>query len=390
MRAVIVNHPGPPEVLQAIDLPDPQPGPAEVAVTVEVAAITFIDTQLRAGTSPRPADAFPLVIGNGVGGTVATLGEGVDPDWLGATVITSTGGRGGYASRALAAANDLHRLPAGLDLQPAVALLADGRTALGLARAGGIEPGATMVVTAAAGGVGGLLVQIGADVGARVIALAGSRSKLDHARSLGAEVAINYRDPDWPEELAAATAAGAHVVFDGVGGDTSQRLFDCLTTGGRYLPHGAASGTWGQIDDQLAEDRHITIVPLTKIGSAPGENFTLIEEVLALAARGKIRPTIGQTFPLERAADAHAAIEGRTTLGKTLLLARKWPSGDSGLGSKRAVRAPHRRPMDAPGARRTREGWPAIPGSARHFGRNLAPGAGRDSQEGPARRGDPP
>src|SRR5688572_32842679 len=113
MRAVIADRTGPPDVLEPVELPDPEPAAGQVLVAVEAAAITFIDTQVRAGTSPRPLppDAFPVVLGNGVAGTVAAVGAGVPDSWTGAAVVTTTGGRGGYASRALAAASDLHRIP---------------------------------------------------------------------------------------------------------------------------------------------------------------------------------------------------------------------------------------------------------------------------------------
>src|SRR5262245_64429895 len=123
MRVILAERPGPPQVLSAVERPDPEPGPGQVLVDVAVAAITFVDTQMRAGTFPRlPASAFPVVLGNGVGGTVAALGDGVDGAWLGADVVTATGGRGGYASLALAATDDLHRLPPGLALADAGAL----------------------------------------------------------------------------------------------------------------------------------------------------------------------------------------------------------------------------------------------------------------------------
>lgn len=133
MRAVVAARPGPPEVLEVVDLPDPAPGPGEVVVGVEVVTTTFVDTELRAGRGPRPvaASEFPLVPGNGVAGTVAVVGAGVDRSWLGVSVVTSTGGRGGYASRAVAAVEDLHRIPEDVDPLTATALLADGRTALG-------------------------------------------------------------------------------------------------------------------------------------------------------------------------------------------------------------------------------------------------------------------
>jgi NADPH:quinone reductase len=317
MRAILAEHPGPPQVLSAVELPDPEPGPGQVLVDVAVAAITFVDTQMRAGTFPGlPASAFPVVLGNGVGGTVAARGEGVDGAWLGAEVVASTGGRGGYASRALAAVDDLHRVPSGLPLPDAVALLADGRTALALIQAAEVAPGQTVAVTAAGGGVGGLLVQRARQAGADVIALAGGARKLAHARSLGASATVDYRAPGWEDRLREAAPAGLDAAFDGVGGDVGPALVALVRPGGRYLPHGAASGRWAAVDE-----RAVTVIPLTAVGGSPADMYRLVEQAFALAAAGELRPTIGQTYPLADAAAAHAAIEARATLGKSLLLA---------------------------------------------------------------------
>jgi NADPH:quinone reductase len=316
MRAILAERPGPPQVLSAVELPDPEPGPGQVLVDVGVAAITFVDTQMRAGTFPGlPVSAFPVVLGNGVGGTVAALGEGADGAWLGAEVVTSTGGRGGYASLALAATDDLHRVPPGVALPDAVALLADGRTALALIQAAEVGSGQTVAVTAAGGGVGGLLVQLAHRVGAEVVALAGGARKLAHAASLGASATVDYRAEGWEDRLGEAAPAGLDAAFDGVGGDVGPALVARVRPGGRYLPHGAASGRWAAV-----EARGITVIPLSAVGGGPGEMYRLVEQAFALAAAGELRPTIGQTYPLAEAAAAHAAIEARATLGKTLLL----------------------------------------------------------------------
>ena len=320
MRAVVAARPGPPSVFEVVEVADPVPRVGHVLIDVEVAAITFIDTQMRAGTSPRSPGPFPIVLGNGVGGRVVAVGDGVEHSWLGQEVVSSTGGSGGYASRAIADVADLHRPPAGLDLQVAVALLADGRTAVGLADAAQITDGDTVVVTAAGGGVGSILVQLAARAGARVVALAGDSVKLDLARSLGAHDAINYRDADWARQIDAAAANGIDVVFDGVGGDVSAVLIDRARKGARYVTHGASSGSWAGIDGDEAAARSITIVPLWAIGTTPEAAFDLVERSFALARTGAIHPTIGQWFPLDRAADAHAAIERRATVGKTLLI----------------------------------------------------------------------
>lgn len=330
MRVMMTSRAGPPESFQPIDLPDPRPGTGQVVVAVEVASVTFIETQLRAGRSPGPPIRFPAVLGNGVGGRVVDAGDQVPRNWIGKEVVTATGGHGGYATHALASVDDLHRIPRELDLHTATALLADGRTAVGLARAAEISTRDTVLVTAAAGGVGGLLVQLAKNAGARVIALAGNEDKIEYARRLGADCGVSYRVPGWPEALRAATPSGVSVVFDGVGGDASHTLFDRLGPGGRYLPHGAASGSWSPVTDTMASGRAVTIVPLRAIGSTPGELFRHVEDALALAAAGVLRPTIGQTFELEQVAEAHAAIEARTTVGKTLLM----------VGADRATRPP--------------------------------------------------
>ena len=320
MRAVVADRAGTPEVLRLVVLPDPEPESGQVRVAVEAAAITFVDTLIRAGSTVGPPATFPVVLGNGVGGVIDRVGRDVDPAWIGSRVVTTTGGTGGYASFALARTTDLHRLPGRLGLRDATALLADGRTAVGLHRAADIQPGEVVVITAAAGGVGSLLVQLATASGARVIALAGSQVKLDHARGLGADDAVSYRDQGWAARIRATMPGGVDVVFDGIGGETTTALFPLVRHGGRYLPHGAAGGSWGTIDSAAAAERGVTVIPLAAIGADSGDLFALTEGALELAAEGSIRPTIGQTFPLGQAAAAHAAIESRTTIGKTLLL----------------------------------------------------------------------
>jgi NADPH:quinone reductase len=320
MRAVIADRPGAPDVLHPATLPDPEPGDGEVRVATEVAAITFIDTLIRAGSPVAPPTTFPVVLGNGVGGVVDLVGPDVDPAWIGASVVTTTGGTGGYASLALARTADLHRVPDRLGLPEAAALLADGRTAVGLHRAVRIRPGETVVITAAAGGVGSILVQLAKASGAQVIALAGGAAKLDHARSLGADTTVSYRDHDWADRLRTVVPDGVDVVFDGIGADTTTALFGLVRPGTRYVQHGAAGGSWGTIDPTTAADKAITVIPLSAIGATPDDLFSLTEHALNVAAKGTIRPIIGQTFPLDDAAAAHAAIESRTTVGKTLLL----------------------------------------------------------------------
>ncbi|MFJ6215242.1 zinc-binding dehydrogenase [Streptomyces sp. NPDC092296] len=307
---------GGPEVLVAGEAPDPVAGPGQVVVEVEFANITFVETQYRAtGAGPFPARP-PLVPGNGVGGAVAAVGPGVDPALIGRRVVSGTGGSGGYAERVAVAADGLVAVPAGLAMDTAVALLADGRTALSLVRAAAPRPGDRVLVEAAAGGVGTLLVQLAGAAGATVVAAVGGPRKADVARGLGAAVVVDYRQPDWSERVREAVG-GLDVVFDGVGGAIGRSAFELVERGGRMYSYGLAGGSWADVPDEAAAAREVTI----RRGPPgnPARLLALTADALAEAEAGRLRPLIGQRFPLERAADAHRAIETRATVGKTLL-----------------------------------------------------------------------
>jgi NADPH2:quinone reductase len=297
---------------------------------VEFASITFVETQLRAGTPPVPAMAprLPVILGNGVGGVVKSVGAGVstgagahpDSALAGRLVITTTGGSGGYAERVAVEAAGLIAVPEQLGLAEAVALLADGRTAIALIRAAALRAGETVLVEAAAGGVGSLLVQLARNAGTRVVAAAGGPRKVSLATELGADEAVDYTGPGWPGQVR-ALAGDVDVVFDGVGGETGLAAFGLLGGGGRFCSFGMASGSFARIPDDEAASRGVTVIrgaPVT-----PEQMRELSQAALAEAAAGRLRPVIGQRFPLERAADAHAAIASRVTVGKTLLVVRQ-------------------------------------------------------------------
>lgn len=285
-------------------------------VEVDASGITFVDTQSRAGRDPRPGPPPPLprVLGNGVAGRVTAVGPNVDPTLIGRPVVTATGGSGGYADRAVVPAGGVIAVPDGIESAVAVALLADGRTALALVRAAAITPTDRVLVTAAAGGVGSLLVQLAKAAGAReVMAAAGGERKRGRARQHGAGRMLDYTREGW-----AAEAGVVEVAFDGVGGEIGRAAYELLVPGGRFLGYGMASGAWVDVDD--AGERGVTVVPGHTLIRSPEDNRALVEQALSEAAAGRLRPVIGQTFPLSRAADAHAAIEARATVGKTVLV----------------------------------------------------------------------
>ncbi|TME29020.1 MAG: zinc-binding dehydrogenase, partial [Chloroflexi bacterium] len=279
-------------------------------IDVDVANLTFVETQVRAGRPPHPSmlPPLPAILGNGVGGMVAAVGHGVDSGLVGRRVVTSLRGTGGYAERAVADSSGLIEIQDQLRMQQAVALLADGRTAMMLARAAAIRPGETVLVEAAAGGVGSLLVQLAHSAGAFVVGTARGAHKLRLARELGASVVVDYTHPHWEDRLRACLG-GVDVVFDGVGGAIGRTAFDLLRRGGRFCAFGMASGAFVEIPDELVQ--RPTAAALRALAQA----------ALGEAVAGRLRPLIGQTFPLECAADAHAAMERRATVGKTLLLA---------------------------------------------------------------------
>ena len=319
MRAVVLRRFGGPEELAIADVADPVAGPGQAVVRVEFASITFVETQIRAGRPPVPAmaPALPVIPGNGVGGTVAAVGAGVDPALIGRRVVSTTGGSGGYAEQVAVAAADVIEVPATVAMPAAVALLADGRTALALMAAAVVQPGETVLVEAAAGGVGSLLVQLAGHAGARVVAAVGSPGKAALATELGASVAVDYSAPGWPERVR-RQASRVDVVFDGVGGEIAAAAFGLLASGGRFCAFGMASGEFARITDDEAGGRGITITRGARV--APEQMRELSQAALDEAAAGRLRPVIGQTYPLERAAQAHAALAARATIGKTLLV----------------------------------------------------------------------
>ena len=308
---------GGPEVLLAGEAADPVAGPGEALIAVAYANITFVETQMRSGGPSPFQPKLPLIPGNGVGGVVLAVGEGVDGELIGSRVVTSLNGSGGYAERAAVGAAAPFDVPDGLALDDAVALLADGRTATALIRAAEVRPGDRVLVEAAAGGVGSLLVQLARNAGARVIAVAGGARKTELAAELGADHAFDYSTPDWAGRV--RTAVGAvDVVFDGVGGEIGATAFSLLDRGGRLFSYGLASGAWTPVSEKDAAARGVSL--RTGPLGTPAQLRGCTESVLEAAAAGTVKPVIGQRFPLERAADAHRAIESRATVGKTLLV----------------------------------------------------------------------
>ncbi|MYV51098.1 zinc-binding dehydrogenase [Streptomyces sp. SID3212] len=330
MHAVRLHAFGPAENLTYETTDDPVPGPGQVRVAVAAAGVHLLDTALREGMpGPFAAPAeLPTIPGREVAGTVESLGAGVDPGWLGRQVVAHLGMvPGGYAELAVTDAARLHEIPSNLDAAQAVAMIGTGRTTMGILQFTDLGPGDVAVVTAAAGGIGTLLVQYAKNLGATVVGLAGGPAKVAAVTGNGADLAVDYTRPDWPDRVRGRLGErGATVVFDSVGGATALAAVDLLAEGGRHVvfgwsgegPHSGSPLTF--TDEELAA-RSITSesvlgpVMLSKVG---GDVRVLEERSLAEAAAGRLRPAV-QRFPLAEAAAAHRALETRATMGKVVL-----------------------------------------------------------------------
>ncbi|NGY61350.1 zinc-binding dehydrogenase [Lentzea sp. NEAU-D13] len=320
MRAVRVHEFGGPEVLRPDEVPEPVAGPGQVVVGLNAADVIFLDTLLRSGWGgeffPRHP---PYVPGEGGAGHVLSVGEGVDPAWLGRHVIGH--GSGAYAEQAVFSAEEIVEVPDGLDSPAAAALTHDGMTALNLARRAKIEKGEWVLVAAAAGGAGSLLVQLARDAGARVIAAARGDRKLALARDLGAELAVDYSLDGWQHRVREATGGnGVDLAFDGAGGALGKAVFETVARGGRFLTYGTSDG-FADIDPAAASARQVHVDNVLAAGPPdPATVRELLSEALTLTAQGRLRPVIGATYQLAEASKAHRSLEERTTLGKSLLL----------------------------------------------------------------------
>lgn len=320
VRAVRVHEFGGPEVLVPDEIPEPVAGPGQVVVGLDVADVILLDTLLRRGWGgeffPRHP---PYVPGGGGAGQVLSVGEGVDPAWLGRRVV----GRGpeGYAEQVVFSADEIVAVPNGLGSAEAAAMLHDGATALNLAGRVKIEKGSWVLVAAAAGGAGSVLVQLLHDAGARVIAAARGERKLALTRELGAEVTVDYSLDGWQDQVRDATGGnGVGLAFDGAGGPLGKAVFETVADGGHFVTYGSSDG-FADIDPEVASARQVHVDNLLAAGPpAPATVNEFIAKALTLTAQGRIRPVISATYPLAEAAKAHRSLEERTTLGKSLLL----------------------------------------------------------------------
>ncbi|MFE9768817.1 zinc-binding dehydrogenase [Streptomyces sp. NPDC005808] len=324
MRAIRQHTFGPAETLSYERTEDPEPGPGQVRIAVAAAGVHLLDTAIREGIrGPLPElPTLPTIPGREVAGTVESLGEGVADLWLGKRVVAHLGfAPGGYAELAVVDVDRLHEIPGNLDFAQAVAMIGTGRTVMGILQFTELGPDSVAVIPAAAGGIGTLLVQYAKHAGATVIGLAGGPEKVARVQRNGADLAVDYKDPDWPKKVRAFLGGTeATVVFDGVGGDAARESVALLGPGGTHLVFGWSGKGLRDGAPLLVEGVSQEVLGAAMMRKAGGPNpvHTLELRSLAEAAAGRLTPAVTR-FPLAEAAAAHRALENRDTIGKVVL-----------------------------------------------------------------------
>jgi len=325
MRAVIAPEPGGPEALVLTDRPDPSPGPGEVVLDMTATAVNRADTLQRQGSYPPPPGASD-VLGLECSGVVGAVGPGVDRWSVGDEACALLAG-GGYAEKVLVPAGQLMPVPGGVDLVTAGGLPEVACTVWSnVFMVAGLQAGETLLVHGGAGGIGTFAIQLAHALGARVVTTAGSAEKLDLCRSLGADVAVGYRDQDFVEEVRSATHGhGADVVLDNMGASYLSRNLDALATEGRLVVIGMQGGTRAELDLGLLLRKRAAVMA-TSLRSRPVEEKATIcaavaEHVWPLVADGSVRTLVHATLPLEEAARAHRIMDSGEHSGKIILTA---------------------------------------------------------------------
>ncbi|HEU0066029.1 MAG TPA: quinone oxidoreductase [Sphingomonas sp.] len=320
-RVARIDRTGGPEVITWHDVTLPPPGPGEVTLRHEAVGLNFIDIYHRKGVYPV---ALPAGLGSEAAGVIVAVGDGVEGFAPGDRAGTFGPSRGAYATARNVAVGDVVHIPASVGTDIAAALLLKGATAEFLVeRCAKVEAGQTVLVHAAAGGVGHLLVGWLKAIGATVIGTVGSAEKAARAVAAGADHVLNHREDDIAARVREITGgAGVPVVLDGVGRDTWDVSLASAAKRGLIVSYGNASGTVEGVSlGTLAAkgSLFVTRPTLFDYATTRDEKQAMIDRVFAMLARGAIRPEIGQTFALEDVTHAHRALEAGKTHGSTIL-----------------------------------------------------------------------
>jgi len=322
MKAVVCKKHGPPETLVVEEVPSPPVGKGQVRIAVRAAGVNFPDT-LIIENKYQFKPPLPFTPGGEVAGEVTEVGEGVTNAKIGDRVIAMLGW-GGFAEEVVTEAARTMPVPEGMDYAAAAGFtMTYGTSLYGLKQRGKLQPGETLLVLGAAGGVGLTAVEIGKLMGARVIAAASSDDKLELCRQYGADDVINYATENLKERTKALTDGhGADVIYDAVGGDAFDQAIRAINWNGRFLIIGFASGRIPELPVNLALLKGCSVVGVfwgAFTGREPAENARNLAELGRWYAEGKIKPYVCATYPLERVGEALQAILDRKAKGKIIL-----------------------------------------------------------------------
>lgn len=326
MKHVQLETYGAPDALRLTETTIPTPKPGEVLLQVHAAGVNYADL-LRRRNTYFAATPLPYVLGSEAVGTVVAAGPGVDAAYgVGTRLLAILPAGGGYAEYVAAPAQYCVPLPPSISSADATAVFVQGTTAqLMLSHLTPDLAGQTVLVHAAASGVGTLLVQLAKRRGAaRIIATASTPEKLALAAALGADAGVNYTAPDWLDHVRAANdGRGVDVVFEMVGGEVFNQSLACLAMGGRMVVYGAASGVQGVVHSEQLPNQGLSVLGFN-LAYYLRELQPLWQEALAtvigLLAQGALRVETASTFALADAAEAHRQIEARHTMGKVVLI----------------------------------------------------------------------
>ncbi|MFE8700433.1 zinc-binding alcohol dehydrogenase family protein [Cytobacillus sp. FJAT-54145] len=323
MKAVQFTEYGGPDVLKVVDVDKPTPKENEVLIEVHAIGVNYADTARREGQYVVPTP-LPFVPGAEVAGVVVEVGDKVTNIKPGSRVVTLIGS-GGYADYALADARSVIPLVEQLSYETAVALPLQGLSAYHILKTmGRLEEGETVLVHAAAGGVGTIAVQLAKIFGAgKVIATASSDEKLSLAKELGADVLINYTKDGWEKEVLEATGGkGVDVALEMAGGDVFNKTLKCLATFGRLVIYGVASGEQASFHPSLLMGRNQSVIGffLPQIMRKPQLLQASLQELFTYLGDGRLQLKIGEVFSLDEAAKVHDLMQSRKTTGKLVLV----------------------------------------------------------------------
>lgn len=324
MRIVRHHEFGAPSVLNVEEADRPALGPGEVLIRTEAVGVNFAECQRRQGIPVGGPATLPGSPGGDVAGVVEQVGEGVDQVRVGDRVVTGVA-VDGYAEYVVTNADWLFAVPEGIDAGQATSLPIPGQTAYHvITTAAKLQPGESVLITAAAGGIGHLLVQMAKTLGAgQIIAAARGAEKLAFAASLGADVTVDYSEDGWEEKVRAATGGrGVDVALETVGGDVLTKSVNLTAQFGRTVVYGAAGGELPAIEvGDIFDNRTVMGFSMWGVmGNRPDVMAAGARELLDMVSSGKVRPVVHAELPLKDAAAAHELMESRSQLGRVVLV----------------------------------------------------------------------